>query len=131
MQDKYTLTDHLWLYLQNYAAKHRAKGNGFGFGLVKPGDVTRTLSARYYKDGSEILVYQGTRKNPRRLTPRECARLMGYPDTFRIPVSDTRAYKQFGNSVVVDVMAHVARLMQPMLEADILEPELPLRYATS
>ena len=129
-QDKYTLTDNLWLYLQNYAAKHRAKGNGFGFGLVKPGDVTRTLSARYYKDGSEILVYQGARKNPRRLTPRECARLMGYPDTFRIPVSDTRAYKQFGNSVVVDVMAHVAKLMQPMLEADTLEPELPLRYAT-
>ena len=129
VQGKYTLSDHLWLYLQNYAAKHRAKGNGFGFGLVKPGDVTRTLSARYYKDGSEILVYQGTRKNPRRLTPRECARLMGYPDTFRIPVSDTRAYKQFGNSVVVDVMAHVAKLMQPMLEADTLEPELPLRYA--
>jgi DNA (cytosine-5)-methyltransferase 1 len=131
VQDKYTLTDNLWLYLQNYAAKHRAKGNGFGFGLVKPGDVTRTLSARYYKDGSEILVYQGTRKNPRRLTPRECARLMGYPDTFRIPVSDTRAYKQFGNSVVVDVMTHVAKLMQPMLEADTLEPELPLRYATA
>jgi DNA (cytosine-5)-methyltransferase 1 len=131
VQAKYTLTDHLWLYLQNYAAKHRAKGNGFGFGLVKPDSVTRTLSARYYKDGSEILIYQGTRKNPRRLTPRECARLMGYPDTFRIPVSDTRAYKQFGNSVVVDVMAHVAKLMQPMLEADTLEPELPLRYATS
>jgi DNA (cytosine-5)-methyltransferase 1 len=131
VQDKYTLTDHLWLYLQNYAAKHRAKGNGFGFGLVKPEDVTRTLSARYYKDGSEILVYQGKRKNPRRLTPRECARLMGYPDTFRIPVSDTRAYKQFGNSVVVDVMAHVARLMQPMLDADNVEPELPLRYVNA
>ena len=131
VQDKYTLTDNLWLYLQNYAEKHRIKGNGFGFGLVKPDDVTRTLSARYYKDGSEILVYQGTRKNPRRLTPRECARLMGYPDTFRIPVSDTRAYKQFGNSVVVDVMAHVAKLMQPMLEADTLEPELSLRFATA
>lgn len=128
--NKYTLTDNLWLYLQNYAAKHRAKGNGFGFGLVKPGDVTRTLSARYYKDGSEILVYQGTRKNPRRLTPRECARLMGYPDTFRIPVSDTRAYKQFGNSVVVDVMAHVAMLMQPILKSSILETEAPFRYAT-
>jgi len=131
VQDKYTLTDNLWRYLQNYAEKHRLKGNGFGFGLVKPTDVARTLSARYYKDGSEILVYQGTRKNPRRLTPRECARLMGYPDTFKIPVSDTRAYKQFGNSVVVDVMAHVAKLMQPMLEADTLEPELPLRYATA
>ena len=129
--DKYTLTDKLWLYLQNYAEKHRAKGNGFGFGLVTPENIARTLSARYYKDGSEILVYQGKNKNPRRLTPRECARLMGFPDTFRIPVSDTRAYKQFGNSVVVDVMAHVARLMQPMLEADTLEPELPLRYATA
>ena len=129
--DKYTLTDNLWRYLQNYAEKHRAKGNGFGFGLVTPENTARTLSARYYKDGSEILIYQGKNKNPRRLTPRECARLMGFPDTFRIPVSDTRAYKQFGNSVVVDVMAHVAKLMQPMLEADTLEPELPLRYATS
>lgn len=131
VQDKYTLTDKLWRYLQDYAEKHRAKGNGFGFGLVTPEHIARTLSARYYKDGSEILVYQGKRKNPRRLTPRECARLMGFPDTFRIPVSDTRAYKQFGNSVVVDVMAHVARLMQPYLEADILEPELPFRYATA
>ena len=128
---KYTLTDHLWNYLQRYAEKHRAAGNGFGFGLVGPQDIARTLSARYYKDGSEILIDQGKRKNPRRLTPRECARLMGFPDTFRIPVSDTRAYKQFGNSVVVDVMAHVARMMQPILNADILEPELPLRYATA
>jgi DNA (cytosine-5)-methyltransferase 1 len=131
VQDKYTLTDNLWRYLQNYAEKHRLKGNGFGFGLVGPESVTRTLSARYYKDGSEILVSQGEDVNPRRLTPRECARLMGFPDTFRIPVSDTRAYKQFGNSVVVDVMAHVARLMQPILEADILEPELPFLYATA
>ncbi len=131
VQDKYTLTDKLWRYLQDYAEKHRAKGNGFGFGLVTPDNVARTLSARYYKDGSEILVYQGKGKNPRRLTPRECARLMGFPDTFKIPVSDTRAYKQFGNSVVVDVMAHIARLMQPYLEADTLEPELPLRYATA
>ena len=129
--DKYTLTDNLWIYLQNYAEKHRAKGNGFGFGLVGPENTARTLSARYYKDGSEILIDQGKRKNPRRLTPRECARLMGFPDTFRIPVSDSRAYRQFGNSVVVDVMAHVAKLMQPTLEADTLEPELPLRYATA
>lgn len=128
---KYTLTNNLWAYLQGYAEKHRAKGNGFGFGLVTPDSVTRTLSARYYKDGSEILIYQGDGINPRRLTPRECARLMGFPDTFRITVSDTRAYKQFGNSVVVDVMAHIAKLMQPMLEADALEPELPLRYATA
>lgn len=129
--DKYTLTNKLWLYLQNYAQKHRAKGNGFGFGLVTADNIARTLSARYYKDGSEILIYQGKNRNPRRLTPRECARLMGFPDTFKIPVSDTRAYKQFGNSVVVDVMAHVARLMQPMLEVDSLEPELSLHYATA
>lgn len=96
---KYTLSDHLWQYLQNYAKKHQAAGNGFGFGLVTGKDTTRTLSARYHKDGSEILVSQGPHKNPRRLTPRECARLMGYPDAFKIPVSDTQAYRQFGNSV--------------------------------
>ncbi|HEY4583536.1 MAG TPA: DNA (cytosine-5-)-methyltransferase [Lysobacter sp.] len=112
----YTLSDKLWEYLQNYAAKHREKGNGFGFGLVTKKDTARTLSARYYKDGSEILVDQGRKKNPRRLTPRECARLMGYPDTFRIPVSDTRAYKQFGNSVVVPVIGAVADLVVPLLD---------------
>lgn len=116
---KYTLSDHLWRYLQDYADKHRAKGNGFGFGLVKPDDVARTLSARYFKDGSEILVSQGSRKNPRRLTPRECARLMGFsgPDgePFRIPVSDTQAYRQFGNAVVVPVVEAVARHMQPFI----------------
>jgi len=114
--DKYTLSDKLWKYLQDYAAKHREKGNGFGFGLVTRKDVARTLSARYYKDGSEILVWQGPKKNPRRLTPRECARLMGFDDNFRIPVSDTRAYKQFGNSVVVPVIMEVARIMVPHLE---------------
>lgn len=112
---KYTLSDHLWAYLQNYAEKHRSKGNGFGFGLVYPDSITRTLSARYYKDGSEILVWQGESKNPRRLTPRECARLMGYPDSFLIPVSDTRAYKQFGNSVVMPVFQEVARIMKPWI----------------
>lgn len=114
---KYTLTDKLWQYLQDYAAKHRAAGNGFGFGLVTPDDVARTLSARYYKDGSEILVSQGKKLNPRRLTPRECARLMGYGDEFRIPVSDTQAYKQFGNSVAVPVFREVARIMQPHIRA--------------
>jgi DNA (cytosine-5)-methyltransferase 1 len=104
---KYTLSDKLWQYLQSYAKKHQAAGNGFGFGLADLDGVTRTLSARYYKDGSEILVPQRGR-NPRRLTPRECARLMGYPDTFRIVVSDTQAYKQFGNSVVVPVIESVA-----------------------
>jgi DNA (cytosine-5)-methyltransferase 1 len=115
---RYTLTDHLWKYLQGYAEKHRLKGNGFGFGLVGPNDVTRTLSARYYKDGSEILVRQGN-GSPRRLTPRECARLMGFDKpgktSMRIPVSDTQAYKQFGNSVVVPAIEAVAQHMQPAL----------------
>ncbi|MCB5411213.1 DNA (cytosine-5-)-methyltransferase [Pseudogemmobacter faecipullorum] len=114
---KYTLTDKLWRYLQDYAAKHKAKGNGFGFGLCGPEDISRTLSARYYKDGSEILVKRGEGENPRRLTPRECARLMGYEDSFRIPVSDTQAYKQFGNSVAVPVFAEVAKVMRPHILA--------------
>jgi DNA (cytosine-5)-methyltransferase 1 len=110
---KYTLTSKLWAYLQAYAAKHRAAGNGFGFGLVDGDSIARTLSARYYKDGSEILVSRGKDENPRRLTPRECARLMGFPDSFQIPVSDTQAYKQFGNSVAAPVVAAVAQAMQP------------------
>jgi DNA (cytosine-5)-methyltransferase 1 len=121
--DRYTLTPKLWDYLQNYAAKHRAAGNGFGFGLVHGDSVARTLSARYYKDGSEILVSQGARKRPRRLTPRECARLMGFPDDFVIPVSDTQAYKQFGNSVVVPVVREVARVMKPRI-LGLIDPEL-------
>jgi len=116
---KYILSDHLWGYLQEYASRHRAKGNGFGFGLVKARDVARTLSARYYKDGSEILIDRG-RGNPRRLTPRECARLMGFLRTtdgrpWEIPVSDTQAYKQFGNAVAVPVTAAVARTLRPYL----------------
>jgi DNA (cytosine-5)-methyltransferase 1 len=117
VQPKYTLTPKLWAYLQSYAEKHRAAGNGFGFGLAFADSVTRTLSARYHKDGSEILVHQGDGKRPRRLTPRECARLMGFPDTFRIPVSDTQAYRQFGNSVVMPVMREVARIMLPHVQA--------------
>lgn len=113
VSEKYTLSDKLWRYLQDYADKHRAKGNGFGFGLVDGESIARTLSARYYKDGSEILVSRGEGENPRRLTPRECARLMGYEDSFRIPVSDSQAYKQFGNSVAVPVFAEVARVMRP------------------
>ncbi len=107
---KYTLSDKLWTYLQNYAAKHRAAGNGFGYGIADPDGISRTLSARYYKDGSEILIAQPGR-NPRRLTPRECARLQGFPDSFKIVVSDTQAYKQFGNSVVVPLMENVAKLV--------------------
>ena len=110
VDNKYTLSDKLWNYLQEYASKHRAAGNGFGFGIADPDGITRTLSARYYKDGSEILIAQEG-KNPRRLTPRECARLQGFPDTFIIPVSDTQAYKQFGNSVVVPLMTDVAGLI--------------------
>jgi DNA (cytosine-5)-methyltransferase 1 len=117
VHSKYVLTEKLWAYLQGYAEKHRKAGNGFGFGLVTPQSVTRTLSARYYKDGSEILVSRGKNKTPRRLTPRECARLMGYPDSFLIPVSDTQAYKQFGNSVIVPVMSEVARIMAPHIRA--------------
>lgn len=113
VNDKYVLTNHLWTYLQNYARKHQAAGNGFGFGLVDGGSVARTLSARYFKDGSEILVSRGPNATPRRLTPRECARLMGFPDTYEIPVSDTQAYKQFGNSIVVPMVEAVAELIQP------------------
>ena len=113
---KYTLSDKLWLYLQNYAKKHQAAGNGFGFGIAPRDGVSRTLSARYYKDGSEILIEQAGR-NPRRLTPTECARLMGYPAEFKIVVSDCQAYKQFGNSVVVPLMADVGRLIVDKLEA--------------
>jgi len=128
---KYILSRNLWTYLKNYAAKHKAKGNGFGYGLVGPDGVARTLSARYYKDGSEILVDRGERKNPRRLTPIECARLMGYTGfdeyDFTIPVSDTQAYKQFGNSVVVPVIREIARIMKPhiMANRELLSSEDP------
>jgi len=128
VEDKYILTPKLWEYLYKYAQKHREKGNGFGFGLTGPNDVARTLSARYHKDGSEILVDRGfipsldfyselnQQNRPRRLTPQECARLMGFDkpgeSTFVIPVSDTQAYRQFGNSVAVPVFEAVARLMK-------------------
>lgn len=130
---RYILTEHLWRYLYDYAEKHRSKGNGFGFGLVNGNSVTRTLSARYYKDGSEILIDRGwdfdkgfedpenMKRRPRRLTPLECSRLMGFnapgETAFRIPVSDTRAYKQFGNSVVVPVFRAVAQMLLPILES--------------
>jgi len=128
VSDKYTLSPKLWGYLQGYKEKHQKAGNGFGYSLFGPGDVTRTLSARYYKDGSEILVEQkGSR--PRRLTPRECARLMGFDaadgNAFRIPVSDTQAYRQFGNAVVVPVVRAVAKLMEQHLY-DILASRQPV-----
>lgn len=115
VDEKYTLSDKLWIYLQNYAAKHKAAGNGFGYGIAPLDGVSRTISARYYKDGSEILIKQRG-KNPRRLTPRECARLQGFPEDFKIPVSDTQAYRQFGNSVVVPLMESVAKLVVANIE---------------
>lgn len=115
VDEKYTLSDKLWAYLQNYAAKHKAAGNGFGYGIAPLDGISRTISARYYKDGSEILIEQEG-KNPRRLTPRECARLQGFPDDFKIPVSDTQAYKQFGNSVVVPLIENVAELIVKKIE---------------
>ncbi len=117
VDSKYTLSDKLWAYLQNYAIKHQEKGNGFGYGLVDLNGITRTLSARYYKDGSEILIPQGDMINPRRLTPRECARLMGYPDNYILnAVSDVQAYRQCGNSVVVPLITAVSKnLVRTML----------------
>ena len=134
---KYTLTPKLWDYLKAYKAKHRGNGNGFGYDLFTPDSAyTRTLSARYYKDGSEILLAKNKghatqcengESIPRKLMPKECARLMGFDkpgeENFRIPVSDTRAYKQFGNSVVVPVFEATARVMKKhILEAARLEP---------
>ncbi len=119
---KYILSDKLWKFLFGYAAKHKAKGNGFGYGMVTKKSISRTLSARYYKDGSEILINRG-RGNPRRMTPRECARIMGYPDTFKIPVSDTQSYKQFGNSVVMPVIEEIAYIMKPHIMTLIEEEE--------
>lgn len=130
---KYTLTEHLWNYLQAYKAKHEAKGNGFGCSVVGPDDTTRTLSARYHKDGSEILVDQGRGKRPRRLTPRECARLLGFDrpgqPPVTIPVSDTQAYRQFGNAVVVPAVQEIARIMVPHLES-IIVPAGPRKAVT-
>ena len=112
---RYTLSEHLWTYLQDYKQKHRKAGNGFGYSVFGPNDVSRTLSARYNKDGSEILIKQEA-KRPRRLTPRECSRLMGFDSPtgtdFKIPVSDTQAYKQFGNAVVVPVVTAIAQEMK-------------------
>jgi len=133
---KYLLSKHLWQYLKEYAEKHRKKGNGFGYGLVGPDDTARTLSARYFKDGSEILV-KTSRGTPRRLTPRECARLMGFDrpgrPSFKIAVSDTQAYKQFGNSVIVPVVEAVARTMIPYVTGEGLtaSPQLALPLAAT
>ena len=106
--EKYTLSDKLWQGHQKRKAEHMRKGNGFGYSLFnKDSTYTSTISARYYKDGSEILIEQ-LGKNPRKLTPREAARLQGLPEDFIIPVSDVQAYKQFGNSVSVPVIRELA-----------------------
>lgn len=132
VDDKYTLSDKLWEYLQAYKEKHAKKGNGFGYGLADLDSYSRTLSARYYKDGSEILIPQGEGKNPRKLTPTECARLQGFPETFKIVVSNTAAYKQFGNSVAVPVVRLIAEKMVQAIERDEILPveEGQLEYAT-
>ena len=126
---KYILSDKLWKFLFGYAAKHKARGNGFGYGMVTKGSTSRTLSARYYKDGSEILISRG-KGNPRRMTPRECARIMGYPDSFIIPVSDTQSYKQFGNSVVMPVIKEIAYIMKPHIMALIEEEETKVHQSS-
>ncbi len=125
---KYTLSDNLWIYLQNYAAKHKSAGNGFGYGIAPLDGVSRTISARYHKDGSEILIAQRG-KNPRRLTPRECARLQGFPESFVIPVSDTQAYRQFGNTVVVPLMTNVAELIVKKINSMEINVEVEKRKA--
>lgn len=116
VHDRYTLSDRLWEGHQKRKQSHITKGNGFGYTLFHHASpYTNTLSARYYKDGSEILIDQGSPKNPRKLTPREAARLQGFPDTFKIPVSDVQAYKQFGNSVCVPVIRAIAQNLKPFL----------------
>ncbi len=117
VDEKYTLSDKLWNYLQEYAAKHKAKGNGFGYGLTDMDGISRTISARYYKDGAEVLIPQKG-KTPRRLTPRECARLQGFPEEFIIPVSDNQAYRQFGNSVTVPLIQSVAKNILQVLKSN-------------
>lgn len=114
--DRYVLSDRMWAWHQAHRAKHAAAGNGYGYSIVYPDDDhTRTLTAHYHKDGAEALVYMGEGRNPRKLMPRECARLMGFPDTFEIPVFDTQAYRQFGNSVAVPVVRAVGERMAKFL----------------
>jgi len=111
---KYVLSNKLWNGHKRRLKEHRAKGNGFGYSLFTPDSTrTSTISARYYKDGSEVLI--ATRGNPRKITPREAARLQGFPETFKIPVSDTQAYKQFGNSVAINVISAIAREMTKLI----------------
>jgi DNA (cytosine-5)-methyltransferase 1 len=116
VDEKYTLKDGTWKALIRHKEAHSKKGNGFGFALADIDNIANTLSARYYKDGAEILIPQGTNKNPRRLTPRECARIMGFPEGYKITVSDNQAYRQFGNAVVVPVVTAIARSVVKTLQ---------------
>lgn len=122
VDEKYIISDKLYEGHLRRKREHKEKGNGFGFSVFnKESKYTNTISARYYKDGSEVLIDMGEGNNPRKLTPRECARLQGFPDTFIIPVSDTQAYKQFGNSVTVPVVRKVAEMIiNELEEKDIL-----------
>ncbi|MEK3972385.1 DNA (cytosine-5-)-methyltransferase [Bacillus sp. FSL M7-0558] len=126
VDEKYTISDRLYEGHLRRKEEHKKKGNGFGFSLfTEDSPYTNTISARYYKDGSEILINQGEGKNPRKLTPRECARLQGFPKEFIIPVSDTQAYRQFGNSVAVPVVEAIAKNM-----VDAIENSVGFRYVT-
>ena len=118
--ERYTISDASLRCMERHAQRHKERGNGFGFGLADPNGVSRTLLARYYKDGADILIPQPG-KNPRKLTPRECARLMGFPDTFKITVSECQAYKQFGNSVVVPVVGVLAKALAACLNGQEVE----------
>jgi DNA (cytosine-5)-methyltransferase 1 len=109
VDEKYTISDKLWAGHQRRKLEHKKKGNGFGYSIfTQESEYTSTISARYYKDGSEILIKQED-KNPRKLSPREAGRLQGFPNSFKIPVSDTHAYRQFGNSVAVPVIEELAK----------------------
>ncbi len=113
---KYTISDKLWAGHQRRKKEHREKGNGFGYSMFNENsEYTSTISARYYKDGSEILIEQKG-KNPRKLTPREAARLQGFPDDYVISTSDNQAYKQFGNSVAVPVIKALAKEVEKALK---------------
>ena len=118
VNEKYTISDALWEGHQRRKKEHQKRGNGFGFSLFnEESEYTNTISARYYKDGSEILIDQGEGKNPRKLTPRECARLQGFPDSFKLELADTHLYKQFGNSVTVNVIEAIASQIRGVLDA--------------
>lgn len=116
---KYTISDRLWAGHQRRKQEHQAKGYGFGYSLFnEKSPYTSTISARYYKDGSEVLITQKN-KNPRKITPREAARLQGFPESYKIPVSDTQAYRQFGNSVAVPVIRAISHQLKPYLNGHI------------